>query len=100
MNIWDTGGSERFRSMASLYYKGASAALLVYDITNESTLTNLNYWIEQLKNQVEVENLIICLAGNKSDVSSSERKVLTQTGEEFAKLNGLMFYETSAKTNI
>lgn len=80
-HIWDTGGQERFRSMGNLYYKDASAAILTYDITNEKSLESLNYWIEELKNKCNVEKMVICLVGNKSDVDSSERKVPTAVGK-------------------
>ena len=48
MHIWDTGGSERFRTMVSLYYRDAQAAIIFYDVTNESSLESVNYWIEQM----------------------------------------------------
>jgi small GTP-binding protein len=80
-HIWDTGGQERFRSMANLYYRDASAAILAYDITNEKTFESLNYWIEELRYKCEHENLVLCLAGNKCDVDSEERKVQMSTGK-------------------
>ena len=73
LHIWDTGGQERFRAMANLYYKEAAAAILTYDITNEETLTNLNYWIDELRNKADTPNILLCLAGNKSDVSNFDR---------------------------
>ena len=48
MHIWDTGGSERFRTMVSLYYRDAQAAIIFYDVTNESSLESVNYWIDQM----------------------------------------------------
>ncbi len=48
MHIWDTGGSERFRTMVSLYYRDAQAAIVFYDVTNESSLDSVNYWIDQM----------------------------------------------------
>jgi len=46
MHIWDTGGEEKFRSMAPLYYKGANAAIIVYDIKNQTTFESISYWLE------------------------------------------------------
>ena len=97
LHIWDTGGQERFRAMANLYYKEAAAAILTYDITNEETLTNLNYWIDELRNKADTPNILLCLAGNKSDVSNDERKVPLIKGKKFAEENNMIFYETSAR---
>jgi len=67
--------------MGNLYYKDASAAILTYDITNEKSLESLNYWIDELKNKCNLDKMVICLVGNKSDVDSSERKVQTAFGK-------------------
>jgi small GTP-binding protein len=80
-HIWDTGGQERFRSMANLYYRDASAAILTYDVTNEKTFESLNYWVEELKYKCDEEKLVLCLAGNKCDVDNTERKVLHSVGK-------------------
>jgi len=50
--IWDTGGQEKFRSVASLYYKDAVAAILVYYVSNPETLESLEYWIKELDKNV------------------------------------------------
>ena len=104
LHIWDTGGQERFRAMASLYYKDATAALLCYDVTNKESLSNLNYWIEQLKENGTSqtgEPIIICIAGNKCDVPPSEKKVSFDELRIFAKENNVeIFMETSAKSDI
>jgi small GTP-binding protein len=84
-HIWDTGGQERFRSMANLYYRDASAAILTYDITNEKTFTSINYWVEELRNKCDRDNMVLCLAANKCDVDNSERKVQTSTGKGIKK---------------
>ena len=96
LHIWDTGGQERFRAMASLYYKDAAAAILTYDITEESSLENLCYWIEELKNTADNKDILLCLAGNKCDANEN-RKITLARGKEFADQHGMSFYETSAK---
>ena len=98
LHIWDTGGQERFRAMANLYYKEAAAAILTYDVTNEETLTNLTYWIDELRNKADTPNILLCLAGNKADVSPDEKKVSLNKGKKFAEENQMLFYETSART--
>ena len=49
VQLWDTAGSERYRAVTSAYYRGAAGALVVYDITNEKSFENLDYWISELR---------------------------------------------------
>ena len=98
LHIWDTSGQERFRAMTNLYYRDAQVALLTYDITNESSFTSIDFWIKELKYKVENENMILCLVGNKCDVSQDDRKISTVRGKNFAEENNMIFRETSAKT--
>lgn len=97
LHIWDTGGQERFRAMASLYYKDAAAAILTYDITNKDSLSGLTYWIEELRTNADNKDILLCLAGNKCDVPNSERKLTLSDGKSFAEKYEMIFYETSAK---
>mmetsp|Transcript_17299 Transcript_17299/g.15543 ORF Transcript_17299/g.15543 Transcript_17299/m.15543 type:complete len:204 (+) Transcript_17299:81-692(+) len=98
--IWDTAGQEKYRSLAPLYYRGASAALVVYDITNRESFENARKWIEEVQTQ-EGQHVVIGLAGNKVDLAAN-RKVSTDEGSQFAKEKNFIFFETSAKnsTNI
>ena len=98
LHIWDTSGQERFRAMTNLYYRDAQVAILTYDITNESSFSSIEFWIQELKYKVENENMILCLVGNKCDVNSNERKITTQKGKNFSQDNNMIFFETSAKT--
>ncbi|KAJ7781587.1 P-loop containing nucleoside triphosphate hydrolase protein [Mycena metata] len=68
LQLWDTAGQERFRSMAPMYYRGANAALLLYDITNASTFDDIRGWLEELKKNCQPE-LIIYIVGSKADLS-------------------------------
>ena len=98
LHIWDTSGQERFRAMTNLYYRDAQVAILTYDITNESSFTSIDFWIQELKYKVENENMILCLVGNKCDVSPEDRKITNFKGKNFAQENNMIFYETSAKS--
>ncbi|KAJ7233119.1 P-loop containing nucleoside triphosphate hydrolase protein, partial [Mycena haematopus] len=69
LQLWDTAGQERFRSMAPMYYRGANAALLLYDITNVSTFDDIRGWLEELKKNCQPE-LLIYIVGSKADLSS------------------------------
>ena len=98
LHIWDTSGQDRFRSMTNLYYRDAQVAILTYDVTNEQSLESLNYWLNELNDKVEIDNMILCLAGNKNDVDASEKRVPTSKGKAFADEHNMIFFETSAKT--
>ncbi|XP_072027067.1 ras-related protein Rab-13-like [Amphiura filiformis] len=98
MQLWDTSGQERFRSMTQAYYRGASGIMLVYDVTEENTLTTLPDWLGDITNYAP-EDVEVVLLANKSDVGE-QRVVSKEAGEEFAKEHGLKFFETSAVENI
>lgn len=68
LHLWDTGGEERFRAMAPLYYRDANAAVLVYDVQDPKSLDSLNYWLKELNDKVKSEGMVLCCAGNKCDV--------------------------------
>lgn len=97
LQIWDTAGQESFRSITRSYYRGAAGALLVYDITRRETFTHLSTWLEDARQHAN-PNMTIMLIGNKSDLAH-RRAVTTEEGAQFAKENGLIFLETSAKTS-
>ncbi|XP_050920226.1 ras-related protein RABB1c-like [Lathyrus oleraceus] len=96
LQIWDTAGQEKFKSITTSYYRGAVGALLVYDITRRETFHHIAGWLEDLKRHAN-SNMIFMLIGNKADLSK-KRAVSTEEGEKFAKENGLMFMEVSAKS--
>ncbi|XP_054794823.1 ras-related protein Rab-2-A-like [Prosopis cineraria] len=95
LQIWDTAGQEKFKSLTRSYFKGAIVALLVYDITRRETFEHLDSWMEDVKEQADA-NVTIVLVGNKSDLSL-RRQVSTEEAEHFAKENDLIFFEASAK---
>ena len=84
--------------MTNLYYRDAQVAILTYDVTNESSLESLNYWLNELNDKVEIDNMLLCLAGNKNDVDPSEKRIPTSKGKAFAEEHKMIFFETSAKT--
>ncbi|CAA7391169.1 unnamed protein product [Spirodela intermedia] len=96
--IWDTDGQERYHSLAPMYYRGAAAAIVVYDITSVDSFTRAKKWVEELRKQGN-PNLVIALAGNKADLED-KRKVSAEEARAYAEENALFFIETSAKTAI
>jgi len=94
LQIWDTAGQERFRSMAPMYYRGAKAAICVFDVTNEDSFHRVSSWMRDLKPFAD-PNCVICLAGNKCD--KAEKFDLAMC-EELAQTMGATFTKTSALT--
>ncbi|KAL1363581.1 ras-related protein Rab5 isoform X1 [Arachis duranensis] len=95
-DIWDTAGQERYHSLAPMYYRGAAAAIVIYDITSMESFARAKKWVQQVQRHAN-PSLIMFLVANKADLGA-ERKVANEEGEEYAKENGLSFLETSAKT--
>ena len=94
-HIWDTSGQERFRSVAPLYYKGAAAAILVYDVTSYVSFTSAKSWIQELATN---DDLLIVLVGNKVDLEPSKNTVTFREAETYAQEHGYFHFGTSAKT--
>lgn len=72
--IWDTAGQEKYHSLAPMYYRGAAAAIIVYDITRKNTFNTLKKWVQELRTQGP-DNISIAIAGNKADLE--EKRVCT-----------------------
>lgn len=98
--IWDTAGQERYRSLAPMYYRGAAAAIVVYDITNKESFNGAKSWVKELQRRGD-PNVVIALAGNKADLQD-KRKVESEEAHQYAEENGILHMETSAKsaTNV
>lgn len=96
--IWDTAGQERYHSLAPMYYRGAQAAIVVYDITNEESFARAQNWVKELQRQAS-PNIVIGLSGNKADLAT-KRAVDAQVAQSYADENSLLFMETSAKTSM
>lgn len=98
LNIYDTAGQERFRNLATGYMKSADGFLVCFDLTSESTLENVTYWINSIKNTAR-KNASMLIIGNKSDLNE-DREVTTEQGKQFAAKNGIDYLETSSKMHI
>lgn len=95
LEIWDTAGQEKYHSVCHLYFRGAQAAVLVYDITRKDSLGQAQRWLQELRQENNPEDVVVMLVGNKADLGS-EREVTFQEGKEFAESQGLLFMEASA----
>ena len=94
VQIWDTAGQEKYRSITSSYYKGAHGCLLVYDITRKVTFENIDKWLAEIKLSSNNE-INMVLIGNKCDLED-KREVSIEEAQNKAKLLNMAFMETSA----
>mmetsp|Transcript_33958 Transcript_33958/g.85215 ORF Transcript_33958/g.85215 Transcript_33958/m.85215 type:complete len:199 (-) Transcript_33958:405-1001(-) len=97
LTIWDTAGQEKFRSLTSSYYRGTQGIILVYDVSRRDTFDHLNMWLKEISMYCLATSVVKLLVGNKID--QDERQVPREEGEKFARSNGMVFLECSAKTN-
>eukprot|EP00817_Percolomonadidae_sp_ATCC50343_P005017 CAMPEP_0117428442 /NCGR_PEP_ID=MMETSP0758-20121206/8143_1 /TAXON_ID=63605 /ORGANISM="Percolomonas cosmopolitus, Strain AE-1 (ATCC 50343)" /LENGTH=181 /DNA_ID=CAMNT_0005214789 /DNA_START=190 /DNA_END=735 /DNA_ORIENTATION=+ len=98
-HLWDTAGQECYRSIANVYYRNADGALIVYDITQQSTFNELPEWFQEFEQHTSPKCIKV-LVGNKSDLTG--RVISEEEGMKLAKKNNAAFLETSAKdsTNV
>jgi len=98
LQIWDTAGQEKYRVMTSSYFGGASAFLVVFDLTNKASFSKVEKWIDEAKKlQDPAKPLSFFVFGNKSDLKD-DRKCSKTDAEEIAKANNGTYFEVSAKT--
>ncbi|KAL2350457.1 P-loop containing nucleoside triphosphate hydrolase protein [Cryomyces antarcticus] len=116
LSLWDTAGQETYKSITRSYFRGASGALLVFDITRRATFASVTSWLHDLR-QIAEDNIVVVLVGNKSDLApastatssstgdspgreeENKRRVTKEEAEEWCKQNNVMQYvETSAKS--
>ena len=97
IQIWDTAGIERYRSLTSAYYKGAKGVIVVYDICRKKSFESIDRWIDDFKSKAN-EDAVILLIGNKSDLNE-QREVGIEEAASIAQKKNLAFMETSAKDN-
>lgn len=96
LNIWDTAGQERFKSLMPLYFRDAQAALVVFDLTDEESLSGCEYWFNEV-HKTRGGKCLMGLVGNKLD--SPDRKVTATDVEPILRQHNLEYFETSARTN-
>ena len=98
IQVWDTAGQEKFRSVTRTFFRNAACALVVYDISNRASFDHISMWLDECRSSSTNEHLVIVVIGNKSDLGPTRRAVSRQEGEEMAAKYGLLIEETSAKT--
>ena len=96
LQIWDTAGADRYRSITKAYYKGSKIIFLVYDVTNLNSFKNIKNWMKDIED-FNKEKVYIVLVGNKCD--SLDRVITEEEGINLAKEYKIDFLETSAKND-
>ena len=96
LTIWDTAGQERFRTLTSSYYRGCHGIILVYDVNERSSFDSLRRWLDELELYSTTQHFAKLLVGNKIDIQ--RREVTHEEALTFARLQGMMYIETSAKS--
>lgn len=94
LNIWDTAGQEKFRSVSKAYFRNAVGAVLVFAYNDRQSFDDLDSWLNDLQ-ALCTPNTCILLVGNKTDLSD-QRVVPSNEANAFAERHGLQFFETSA----
>jgi small GTP-binding protein len=96
VQIWDTAGTEQYRSLTPVYFRQAAAAVIVYDITSQSSFASLEAWLSMFRGFCQ-ENAVVTIVANKLDLEEF-RRVDPANGREWAQKNGCRYMETSAQT--
>lgn len=94
LQIWDTAGQEKFRTITKSYYRGCAAAIIVFDVTCNESYDSIKSWIKTVREECAKDTDIVLL-GNKVD--KGDRSIQYEVANNFAKKNGIKYFETSAK---
>lgn len=98
LNIWDTAGQEKYRSLNKMFYQDAECIILVYDITRQNTFKELkNFWVNEIQKYVSTDERILYLVGNKLD-EAEYRDLSKDIAQNWAEDIKAVYIETSAKT--
>jgi len=98
LHIWDTAGQERFRSITSSYYKGSQGIIIAFDLTDATSFSNINNWLEEVKRHGS-SSVIKLLIGTKVDLVY-KRVIDYDKAKAYADQLGMSYIETSSKDSI
>jgi len=103
LQLWDTAGHERFRSITKSYYRNSVGCLLVYDVCNRESFTHIPTWMNEAKKHIEPHKAVFIVVGCKRDIATENaknREVSEEEARAFAHFNNLPYVETSSKTGL
>ena len=95
LRLWDTAGQEKYRALTKLFYKDSKVVIFVYDITNKKSFTELNFWINEIKESLGDEP-VLGILGNKNDLEEM-KEVDDNMAQKFAEEKGIKFKVISTK---
>ena len=98
LQIWDTAGQDKFKSITKNYFRGTNGIILMYDITSKNSFKNIKNWLGQIKD-ILGDDVCVVLVGNKCDLKS-ERLIPVELALILANEYKLSFFESSARENI
>ena len=99
LSIWDIGAQQRFDFIRETFYKGATGALIVFDLTRETTYTEIRKWLSDIRQSAG--NIPFALIGNKEDLLEDVGVIIDpDEARSFAENEGSIYIETSAKTGV
>ena len=94
LHIWDTAGQERYKSLVPMYSRGATAALIVFDVTEKETFDSLENWVNQVKRDIPIDCNLFIVANKCDKESQIEHEII----KNFAISNNLKIHFVSALT--
>lgn len=99
LQIWDTAGSEAFRSIARAFYKKTAVVIVVYDVGDMATYQNVEMWLRECKTENTI-NIVKVLVSNKNDIPDHKKVVNPEKARKLAENEDMIFLEVSAKTGL
>ena len=99
LQLWDTAGLERFRSMTSSFYRGAHGILMVFDVKDELSFNSIQYWLKEVDEHVKSQVIPMFVVGNVTGCRDYERQVTPSRASDFAVSENMRYMEYSLKEN-
>lgn len=97
LKIWDTAGQERYNQITKQYYQGLDGLFIVYDVTNQESFDKISFWLENIRETIDINSVAIIILGNKSDLP--DRVISQDMGVKYAQSLGFEHFEVSALSN-
>lgn len=98
VNVWDTSGQEKYRSVTNLFINGSNIVILVYAIDSKPSFEGLDYWYNTIKEKLEGDNYVLAVVGSKIDLMDNEI-VSEEEAKNFANSKNALFKLVSSKAN-
>ena len=97
LQVWDTAGQDRFRSITHQYLRGLNVIVLIYDVNNIASFESVTDWVVSIDEKAD-KYVQVILVGNKIDMG--KRQITYEMGMDMARKHKMSFFECSAKTGV